>query len=42
MTENNVDANKEGIYKVTYTVVDNSNFHASKTINVKVISAIFL
>ncbi len=39
VTENNVDANKEGIYKVTYTVVDNSNFHASKTINVKVISA---
>ena len=27
----------EGTYKVTYTVVDNSNFHASKTITVKVV-----
>ena len=33
-----VNPNKEGTYKVTYTVVDNSNFHASKTITVKVIS----
>ena len=37
--ESNVNPNKEGTYKVTYTVVDNSNFHASKTITVKVISA---
>ena len=34
-----MNPNKEGTYKVTYTVVDNSNFHASKTITVKVISA---
>ena len=33
----NVDVNKAGEYKVTYNVVDNSNFHASKTITVKVI-----
>ena len=31
-----VDVNKAGNYKVTYTVIDNSNFHVSKTINVKV------
>ena len=37
--ESNVNPNKEGTYKVTYTVVDNSNFHVSKTITVKVISA---
>ena len=37
--ESNVNPNKEGTYKVTYTVVDNSNFHASKTVTVKVISA---
>ena len=37
--ESNVNPNKEGTYKVTYMVVDNSNFHASKTITVKVISA---
>lgn len=37
--ESNLNPNKEGTYKVTYTVVDNSNFHASKTITVKVISA---
>ena len=37
--ESNVNPNKEGTYKVTYTVVDNSNFHASKTITVKVVSA---
>lgn len=37
--ESNVNPNEEGTYKVTYTVVDNSNFHASKTITVKVISA---
>ena len=34
--EGNVDTSKEGDYKVTYTSVDNSNFHVSKTINVKV------
>ena len=34
--EGNVDTTKAGDYKVTYTVVDNSNFHASKTINVNV------
>ncbi len=39
VTENNVNTSKEGTYQVTYTVSDNSNFHASKTINVKVISA---
>ena len=37
--ESDVNPDKEGTYKVTYTVVDNSNFHASKTITVKVISA---
>lgn len=37
--ESNVNPNEEGTYKVTYTVVDNSNFHASKTVTVKVISA---
>ena len=34
--EGEVDASKEGTYTVTYSVVDNSNFHASKKINVKV------
>ena len=37
--ESNVNPNKEGTYQVTYTAVDNSNFHVSKTINVKVVSA---
>ena len=37
--ESDVKPEKEGTYHVTYTVVDNSNFHASKTITVKVISA---
>ena len=37
--ESDVNPDKEGTYKVTYKVVDNSNFHASKTITVKVISA---
>ena len=37
--ESDVKPDKEGTYHVTYTVVDNSNFHASKTITVKVISA---
>ena len=37
--ESDVKTDKEGTYHVTYTVVDNSNFHASKTITVKVISA---
>ena len=32
-----VDTNKAGNYKVTYTVSDSSNFHASKEINVKVV-----
>ena len=36
--ESDVKSDKEGTYHVTYTVVDNSNFHASKTITVKVIS----
>ena len=31
-----VDTSKEGNYTVTYSVVDNSNFHVSKKINVKV------
>ena len=37
--ESDVKPNQEGTYHVTYTVVDNSNFHASKTITVKVVSA---
>lgn len=37
--ESDVKPEKEGTYHVTYTVVDNSNFHVSKTITVKVISA---
>ena len=37
--ESDVDSNKAGTYHVTYTVVDNSNFHASKEITVKVTSA---
>lgn len=37
--ESNVNTSKEGTYKVTYTVVDNSNFHASKTVSVKVVSS---
>ena len=36
--EGYVDPNKEGVYGVTYSVVDNSNFHASKKINVKVVN----
>ncbi|MBR2708314.1 MAG: DUF5011 domain-containing protein [Bacilli bacterium] len=31
-----VDTSKEGNYTVTYSTVDNSNFHVSKKINVKV------
>ena len=31
-----VDTSKEGNYSVTYSTVDNSNFHVSKKINVKV------
>lgn len=34
--EGNVDNTKEGVYQVTYTAVDRSNFHVSKTINVTV------
>ena len=30
--ESDVKPDQEGTYHVTYTVVDNSNFHASKTI----------
>lgn len=37
--ESDVKPEKEGTYHVTYTVSDNSNFHVSKTITVKVISA---
>lgn len=36
--EGSVDTSKEGKYKVKYTVVDNSNFHSSKEIEVKVVS----
>ncbi len=32
-----VDVNKAGDYKVTYTVTDNSNFHVSKNVNIKVV-----
>ena len=32
-----VDTSKIGDYKVTYTVSDKSNFHASKSVNIKVI-----
>ena len=35
--DSDVNPNQVGTYYVTYTVVDNSNFHASKTITVKVI-----
>ena len=35
--DSDVNPNQVGTYHVTYTVVDNSNFHASKTITVKVI-----
>ena len=31
-----VDTSKEGVYSVTYSACDNSNFHVSKKINVKV------
>lgn len=34
--EGNVDTTKAGEYRVTYNVIDNSNFHASKTITVNV------
>ncbi len=37
--ESDVKTDKPGTYHVTYTVVDNSNFHASKEITVKVTSA---
>lgn len=37
--ESDVKTDKPGTYHVTYTVVDNSNFHASKEITVKVVSA---
>lgn len=33
-----VDTSKEGEYKVTYTAVDKSNFHVSKTVTIKVVS----
>ena len=33
-----VDTSKEGVYSVTYSACDNSNFHVSKKINVKVIN----
>ena len=33
-----VDTSKDGEYNITYSVVDNNNFHASKTIKVKVVS----
>ena len=36
--ESDVKIDQEGTYHVTYMVVDNSNFHASKTITVKVVS----
>jgi len=36
--EGNVDSSKEGTYKVTYTTVDNNNFHKSKDVNIKVVS----
>ena len=32
-----VDTNKAGDYKVTYTACDNNNFHVSKTVNIKVV-----
>ena len=35
--ESDVNPNEPGTYHVTYTVSDNSNFHASKTITVKVV-----
>ena len=34
-----VDPSREGVYGVTYSVVDNSNFHASKKINVRVVNS---
>ena len=34
-----VDTSKAGTYSVTYSAVDNSNFHVSKKINVKVINS---
>ena len=34
--EGEVDTSKEGNYTVTYSTVDNSNFHVSRKINVKV------
>ena len=37
--ESDVNTEEEGTYHVTYTVSDYSNFHASKTITVNVISA---
>lgn len=37
--DSDVNPDKAGTYHVTYTVVDNSNFHASKEITVKVTSA---
>lgn len=36
--EGKVDTTKEGEYEVTYTAVDNNNFHVSKTIKIKVVS----
>ena len=35
--DSDVNPDEPGTYHVTYTVVDNSNFHASKTITVKVV-----
>ena len=31
-----VDTSKEGVYSVTYSACDNSNFHVSKEVNIKV------
>lgn len=36
--EGNVDTSKEGTYKVKYEVTDNSNFHASKEVEIKVVN----
>ncbi len=37
--EGTVDTSTEGTYEITYTVVDNSNFHASKTVTIEVVAA---
>ncbi len=36
--EGEVDTTKEGEYEVTYTTIDNNNFHVSKTVKIKVVS----